>query len=774
MRGKKSDYRIKDKANRKTVVGRISVNSRGFGFLTAEDRKPGDEDIYISANNLHYAMNGDMVEAALIQPSVKGRASEGDVIRIIEHANKVIIGTFSASNKFGFVIPDNSRLKQDVFIPGNEINGAVTGAKVVAEITQWPEDNLKPEGRIIEVLGMKGEPGVDILSIMRDHDLDENFPEEVQEAADAIETEVNPEEHKNRLDRRNFHIVTIDGEDAKDLDDGVYAERREDGNYFLGVYIADVSHYVTEGSVLDREAFDRGTSVYMVDRVCPMLPKALSNGICSLNAGVDRLAMACEMVISPEGAVVSYEIAPAIIHVYRRLSYTIVNKILVDREIAFIEDHKDIVPMLEILGDLRNIMKRYRDNRGSINFVIPEIKVKMDMNGKAVGLVKRTGSFGESLIEQCMLAANETVAEHMCRKKLPFMYRVHLEPDEEKITRLNNLLSTFGLFLRKNSRGTVTPKQMQMVLDKVAGQPGERIISTVALRSMQQACYSVSCDGHFGLAAEYYTHFTSPIRRYPDLIVHRVLRETFETGTIPEDRQSRLRSILPGIAEQSSQRERRAVEAERESTDLKKVEYMAGFVGEEFEGIISNVTGFGMFVELDNGVEGLVHVTSLQNDYYEYIEDQYSLVGRHSGYAYRLGDPIVVIMARADIDNKSIDFVVKDNGRVGEDGPVTARSRGRRGMRIGDNTAKKRNKSVLKSRGRTVIRGTDAKKTARRSSSRDLSGDEIIADVNGGAAVVTRSTGFEKFMKAYGMPKKRKKSKGRFSSRRSSGRGGRK
>lgn len=742
-------HKVKDKTARKTVFGKLNVTNRGFAFLIPDNKAEDEEDVYISAGNLNSALNGDVVEAALVKAITPGRSREGVVVRIVEHANKVIVGTFAASNRFGFVVPDDPKLKQDIFISGDCVGDAKTGSKVVVEITEWAMAGRQPAGKVIEVLGKAGEPGVDILSIMRQHGMSEEFPDEVQAAAEKVEREINPAEHTDRKDRRDFRIVTVDGEDAKDLDDGVYAERREDGSFFLGVYIADVSHYVTEGSVLDQEAFSRGTSVYLVDRVCPMLPRELSNGICSLNAGVDRLAMACEMEISPEGQVTSYDIFPTIVHVYRRLSYTIVNKILVDRDMAFIRDHEDILPMLEVLGDLRNAMRNHRHRRGAIDFEIPEIKVKMGMDGKPVALVKREGSLGESIIEQCMLAANETVAEHVYRKKLPFIYRVHTTPDEEKITKLNQLLSAFGLFLKKNQEGTIAPRDLQKILEKVKGKPEDRIVSTVSLRSMQQARYSDQCLGHFGLAATYYTHFTSPIRRYPDLVVHRLLRETFNTGTIPEDRQEQLRVWLPEAAEQCSQRERAAVDAERETTDLKKVEYMAQFVGEEFDAVISSVTSFGMFVELDNGVEGLVHISSLADDYYEYVEEQYALVGRHDLFSYRLGDPVTVILTKANVEEKNIDFIVKGNGvapgfkgSVGYDDLAAISGR------------KSRKKATAKKTAKNKASSKEKKKE------QPVGDDELIVEIGGVTKKVGKKvTGFEKFIKAGDTKKKSKKGK---------------
>ncbi|WP_051533360.1 ribonuclease R [Anaerovibrio sp. RM50] len=662
----KSKLTHKEPVAEELVTGVLSLSSRGFGFVTPEGMQKNEDDIFILKSGLNTAMNGDTVQVRLFpQYAVTpGRSKEGEVYKIIERANSKIVGIFSASRNFGFVSPDDTRIKEDIYIPSGQFLGAKTGDKVVVEVTQWPEGGKKAEGHIVEVLGKADAPGVDILSIMRQYDLSESFPEVVQQAANAVEQSINADEHigKNgREDRRHLKIVTIDGEDAKDLDDGVYVEKHDDGSFFLGVYIADVSWYVRENQPLDIEAQARGTSVYLVDRVVPMLPKELSNGICSLNAGVDRLSMACEMEISPVGKVTKYKILPVVVHVYRRLTYTLVNKILVERDKDFCQDNEDILPLLYNLEEVRNAMYKYRHNRGAINFEVPEIKVKLDENGRAVGLKKRVSNLGESIVEQCMLAANETVAEHMCRRKQPFMYRIHETPEPAKIEALNRLMGTFGLHLKTSAEGNVRPKELQIALEKIAGKPEEKILGTVSLRSMQQARYAAVNEGHFGLAAEYYTHFTSPIRRYPDLIVHRLLRESFPTGSIPRDRREQLIHKLPEMAEHASKRERVAVSAERDTTDLKKVEYMEQFVGDTFEGVISSVTGFGFFVELDNGVEGLVHMTTLKDDYYDYVENRYALVGNHHHRSYQLGDTVEVILVRASVEEKALDFVVKDN-----------------------------------------------------------------------------------------------------------------
>jgi ribonuclease R len=643
------------------VVGRLSMSPKGFGFIIPDVRENEEEtDVFVPGAALATAMHGDRVVARVTPSETPGRAREGEIIRILVRANTHIVGTFERSKAFGFVTPDSTKIGRDIFVLKKDFGGAKTGSKVVVEITKWPEARRSAEGRVIEVLGKTGDPGVDVLAVMRAYDLDENFPPDVAAAAAQCPENPLPEEYAGRRDRRDFPIVTIDGEDTKDIDDGIYAYER-DGEFFLGVYIADVSHYVRAGEPLDVEAARRGTSVYLVDRVIPMLPKELSNGICSLNEGVDRLSMACEMQIGADGEVKSYEIVPCVIHVARRLTYTLVNKVLAGEE-PFVSDNEDIRPMLETLRRLREVLRGKRHRRGSIDFELPEIKVKLDAAGHPIALERRTGSIGESIIEECMLAANETVARHMELKEEPFVYRVHEAPVSEKIERFQSLLAALGLRLNVDEDGKVRSRDIQQVLDRVKGAPEERIIGAVALRSMQQARYATASLGHFGLAARYYTHFTSPIRRYPDLLVHRLLRETFATGHIPAEKRERLRTVLSEAAEHSSARERIAVEAERETTDMKKIEYMAQFVGETFEGVISGVTAFGIFVELENGVEGLVHVSTMVNDYYSYIEEQYAMVGERTGARYRLGDAVTIIITRADVQARTLDFVLKDNG----------------------------------------------------------------------------------------------------------------
>lgn len=646
------------------VVGMLQVTGKGSGFVIPIVRQtPEESDVFIPAALLAGAMHRDRVVARVNLPGGGGRTREGEVIRIVERANKRIVGTFESSKSFGFVVPDDPKLGQDVFIAKKYFNGAKIGMKVVVEITQWPQPRRSAEGKIVEVLGMTGDPGVDILSIIKKHGLPLEFPKKVVAASERVPEAIAPEDMEGRRDLRALPIVTVDGDDAKDLDDGVYVKALGGGRYLLGVYIADVSYYVRENTVLDNEARERGTSVYLVDRVLPMLPTRLSNGICSLNAGEDRLAMSCEMEIGADGKVERYEIFPSVIHVHRRLTYNIVRKVLVDRDEALREDNADILPMLEAMEALCKLLRGRRMRRGSIDFDLTEIKVKLDSEGKPVQLVKRERNLAESIIEEFMLAANETVAEHMYTKKLPFIYRVHEQPGMEKIEKLNLLLANFQLkvMLKGKDEEDLDPALFQEILRKVSGRTEERIISTVMLRSMKQARYEAQSLGHFGLAARYYTHFTSPIRRYPDLIVHRLLRETFRSGTIAPKRQEKLKALLPEIAAGASARERLAIEAERETVDLKKVEYMAQFVGETFDGIISGVTAFGLFVELENGVEGLVHVSSMENDYYSYVEEQYALVGERSGKVYRLGNAARIVVLSANVEEKSIDFALEEN-----------------------------------------------------------------------------------------------------------------
>ena len=623
---------------RKTVyvVGKLSVNLKGFGFVTPED---GGTDIFINAENLGSAMNGDKVKVRITDQY--GARREGNIVEVLERANKIIVGTLSKFGKKIAVTPDDKRIDQKIIL-SNYKEKFSAKTKVVVKIISWSP----LRGEVMEILGKEDAPGVEIRGILRSHGVAEEFPPEVQAEASRIEFEPSKNEISKRIDRRNLKIVTIDGEDAKDLDDGVYAEET-DGGFFLGVYIADVSHYVKPRSFLDKEAFERGTSIYPVDRVVPMLPKELSNGICSLNAGVDRLAMACEMKISAEGKVVDYKIFPTVIHVFRRLSYTQVNKFLDgDKELA------DCAENLNTLKKIHGLRRKIREGRGAIDFDLPEMKIILNDAGKPLEITKRIQTVAESIIEECMLLANETVAEHTIKKKIPSLYRIHELPSSEKVLTLNNLLAHFSLHIATSKKREFEPRDFQKILSKVKGLPSEKIITSYALRTMQQARYSPENLGHFGLAAKFYTHFTSPIRRYPDLIVHRMLRASWET---PE-KLSSLAKRLEEIAKQSSERERRAVEIERETLDLKAVEFMQRFIGQNFDGVIDSVTNFGFFVELDNGVDGLVRAAEINGDYYAFVEKEFALIGNRTGKSYHIGDNVRVKLVSANVKLRQLSF----------------------------------------------------------------------------------------------------------------------
>lgn len=648
------------------VVGRFQLTSKGFGFVIP-DNKGDRQDVFIPPRLINGAMNNDRVMARVEKSGSDKNKPEGEIIRIITHANNKIIGTFKASRDYGFVVPDDKRIGQDVYVLKRNFGGAKSNQKVVVEITEWAPDSRRSiEGKIVEVLGNTGDAGMELLSLIKQYDLPLEFPEQVITASKRVPKTIKSTELEGRHDLRDRLIVTIDGDDAKDLDDAVYVQPEGNGDFTLGVYIADVSHYVHENTILDREALERGTSVYLVDRVLPMLPERLSNGICSLNAGEDRLVMCCEMLIDKKGRIKSYDIFPGVINVRYRLSYRIVREILVNKNAELTEKYSDALPMLQEMEKLCLILHKKRVTRGAIDFDLPEQKVILDENAKPVEIVQREHGLAESIIEEFMLAANETVARHMALQKWPFIYRVHDKPKEEKMQNLALLLSRFNIKMPVASE--VKPLALQKALNAMEGRPEERMVSAVALRSLKQAVYQTENIGHFGLAAEYYTHFTSPIRRYPDLIVHRLLHKWLADPYMNEKNRDGYINKLDHIAEHSSIRERTAAEAERATVDLKKAEYMAGHIGEEYEGIISGVTAFGMFVELENGVEGLVHISSLLDDYYEFIEENYALMGTHTRKCYRLGDPVRIEVFQVNIAERNIDFIL-----AGEDDNVRER-----------------------------------------------------------------------------------------------------
>ncbi len=639
------------KAEEFALAGTFSGHAKGFGFVTIEGR---EQDVFIPADKTKGAMDGDKVQI-VIEGEARGKRAEGAVLRILEHANKTVIGFYQKNKNFGFVLPDNQKLGQDIFIPQGKDMGAVTGHKVIVRITDFGDDRKKPEGVITEILGHVNDPGVDILSIIKAYGLPEGFPDDVMVQVAGIPDEVEEEEKKNRLDLRHLQTVTIDGEDAKDLDDAISISKENDGHYTLGVHIADVSHYVTENSPLDKEALKRGTSVYLVDRVIPMLPHKLSNGICSLNAGTDRLALSCLMEIDGKGNVIGHRIAETLIQVDRRMTYTAVNAIVTDRDPDVMEKYRDFVPMFDLMKELADILRERRKKRGSIDFDFPESKIILDEKGRPVDIKPYERNAATKIIEDFMLMANETIAEDYFWQELPFLYRTHDYPDPEKMKRLGTFINNFGYTIRTQN-GEVHPKELQKLLDKIEGTPEEALISRLTLRSMKQAKYTTVCTGHFGLAANYYTHFTSPIRRYPDLQIHRIIKENLRRG-LSDRRFAHYDSILPEVAVQCSSMERRADEAERETDKLKKCEYMSKRIGKEYDGVISGVTNWGLYVELPNTVEGLIRVNDLTGDYFVFDEEHMELVGEMTRKSYKLGQKIRVQVADTDKLTRTIDFI---------------------------------------------------------------------------------------------------------------------
>lgn len=643
-------------------VGTIRRHPKGFGFLDIDNSD--QEDLYIHASDLKGALNGDRVLVRMkraggfdSRTGTKFRA-EGEVIRILQRHVQHIVGTFESSRFFGFVTPDDKRFGSDIFISKDNFNGAKSGMKVLVEITGWPEKTRSAEGIVVQVIGRKDAPGVDILSIIMGKDLPQNFPAEVMEAADAIPETIPAEEYATRRDLRNLLMITIDGDDAKDLDDAVTVQRLENGNYLLGVHIADVGHYVKEGSVLDAEALERATSVYLVDRVIPMLPQKLSNGVCSLNAGEDRLALTCMMEIDTKGIVVTHEVFESVIHVDYRMTYKNVTKMLVDRDEQLCSKYRELLPMLEQMEELQHILERKRMLRGAIEFHAPESKVILDKKGNPVRIEWRESGIADKIIEEFMLCANETVAEHYFWMEVPFLYRVHEEPATEDVLDVNKFLQALGYSI-KGAGNAVHPKAYQSVVQQVAGKTEEQLVNSVLLRSMQHARYDTEALGHFGLSATYYSHFTSPIRRYPDLAIHRVIKELLHNGgQFAQKRTEVLQKNMAHYAAQSSQREKIAEEAERDSVDLKKVEYMLPYVGEVFPAKISGVTNFGIFVQLENSIEGLVHISTLIDDFYQFRPESFSLIGEHSKKTYQLGQEVVVRLTRVNKDERQIDFEV--------------------------------------------------------------------------------------------------------------------
>ena len=646
----------------KRLTGIFRASLKGFGFVVIEGE---EQDIYIAEEDTNTAMDQDEVEVVITREP-DGRSREGKIVRIVNRALTKVVGLYQVrkGKSYGFVIPDNQRLSNDIFVPVECSKGAVDGHKVVVELTSYGDDRRSPEGKVVEIIGHINDPGTDILSIVKGYDLPLEFPEKVLNQAERVAKPVSEADRQGRQDLREWQMVTIDGEDAKDLDDAVSIAREGDC-YILGVHIADVTNYVQENSALDREAFKRGTSVYLVDRVIPMLPHTLSNGICSLNQGEDRLALSCIMKIDEKGRVVDHEIAETVIRVDQRMSYTSVKKILEDHDPEETKKYQELVPMFEEMSRLSKILREHRRIRGSIDFDFPETKMILDEKGCPLELQPYERNVATRMIEDFMLLANETVAEDYYWQELPFVYRTHEAPDEEKIRTLATFINNFGYSMHVGAN-EVRPKEIQKLLAKVEGSPQEAMISRLALRSMKQAKYTPENSGHFGLAAAYYTHFTSPIRRYPDLQIHRIIKDNI-WGRMQEEKIVHYDKILPEVTKHASEMERRAEEAERETVKLKKVEYMQQHLGEIFEGVISSITKWGMYVELPNTVEGLVHVANMRDDHYEYDENRYELIGTHTNKVYKLGQRIRIRVTGADRLLRTIDFEIAEEGEE-EDG----------------------------------------------------------------------------------------------------------
>lgn len=633
-------------------VGKLVSHKKGFGFVESDEEYT--QDLFIPADSLNGAMHNDRVIAEITTPATDEKRAEGRIIKVVERAITDVVGTFQESKNFGFVLPDNKKFNKDIFIPRKFFNGARGNDKVVCRITQWPTEDRKPEGKIIEILGQKGDRYVEIASVIREHGLPEEFPKKVLDEAEKVAIEIPQEEIDRRLDIRDMNIFTIDGEDAKDLDDAVSIEVLDNGNYKLGVHIADVTHYVKEKSKLDKEALKRATSVYLVDKVIPMLPKTLSNGVCSLNPFEDKLTLSVFMEIDHKGDVVKHDIKETIINSKARMTYTEVSDILEKDDEKLKKTFAKVADDFFTAEKLARILMKRREKRGAIDFDFPEAKIILNNDGDVVDIKQYERRISNRIIEEFMLITNETVAEHFFWLNMPFVYRVHETPAHEKIETLNKFISTFG-YVIKGDLESVHPKALQGIIEQIHGKTEEKAISTIMLRSLKQARYSPECVGHFGLAAQYYSHFTSPIRRYPDLQIHRIIKE-FLNGKISQKRQDQLAQIVDYASTQSSEREREAELAERDVKDIYKARYMEDRVGEEFVGIVSSVTSFGMFIELDNTVEGLVRLADMSDDYYIFDENTFTILGERTKKMYRIGDVVKIKVEKVNVDFKEIDF----------------------------------------------------------------------------------------------------------------------
>ena len=655
---------VKNRKNRYRLIGENFVegtyrkNQRGFGFVKIENR---EDEIYIAKEDSLNALNGDRVLIEITEEQNKVKRAEGKIKKIIKHEKETVVGTFQESRNFGFVVPDDKAFGTDIFISKGKFLNAKNNQKVVVKITKYPRKGKNAEGEIVEVLGSIDEAGVDMLSLIKEYDLPSEFPQNVIEEAKKYGDKIDEKEIQNRIDCRKHIIFTIDGEDAKDLDDAVRVIKLDNGNYRLDVHIADVSHYVREGSLLDREAQIRGTSVYMLSRVIPMLPKELSNGICSLNAGEDRLTLSCSMEINNKGEVVSAEVYKGVINVTERMNYHDVQKILDKSDENVLKKYEKYIHNFELMAELAQILKERRLEQGYLNLDIPESKIDLDENGKVIHIGKYETSFSNEIIEQFMLSANETIAEKFYWLEAPFIYRVHEDPDIEKVKELNKFLYNFGLKIRIANE-KIYPKEVSKILEEIKEKEEEKVVSTLILRTLKIARYEAENKGHFGIASKYYCHFTSPIRRYPDLFIHRIISKYLEENYVVSDKFIEdFKQKAIDRAKASSEREKVATKAERDSEDMKKAEFMQDKIGQEFDGIISSVTQFGIFVELENTVEGLIRFENLGNEYFIYDEERKRLIGENSNKVYKIGDKVKIRVISANKLLRQIDFeIVKE------------------------------------------------------------------------------------------------------------------
>ena len=652
QKNRKNQYRIVEKVY---YDGIYRKNAKGFGFVKIENE---EDEIYIAKNNSSNALNGDEVLIEIIEEKNKVKKAEGKIVRILKHEKDTVVGIFQNNKNFGFVVPDDKNFGTDIFISKKNFGKARNNHKVLVQITKYPEKGKKAEGKIIEVLGNVNETGVDMLSLIKEHKLPSIFPEQVVEEAKKCGNKIDEQDIKNRIDLRNEIIFTIDGAEAKDLDDAIGIKKLENGNYKLSVHIADVSHYVKSNSLLDQEALIRGTSIYMLGKVIPMLPRELSNGICSLNAGENRFTLSCTMEIDKNGNVKSSEIYKAVINVTERMTYTDVQKILDNSDVEIIKKYKKYIDIFKLMEELALILKQKRLEKGYLNLDIPESKIELDSEGRAINISKYETTFANEIIEQFMLIANETVAEKFFWLDAPFIYRVHEIPDYEKVQELNKFLFNFGLKIKAN-KDNIYPKEFSKILEEIKGKDEEKVVSHLLLRTLKVARYEEINKGHFGIASKYYCHFTSPIRRYPDLFIHRIISKYLEENyDVNEKFIEEYKKQAEERAKQSSEREKIATKVERESEDIKKAEYMENRIGEEYEGMISSVTSFGVFVELDNTVEGLIRFEDLGNEYFIYDEDRKRLIGERSNIVYKIGDKVKIRVKDASKLLRTVDFEI--------------------------------------------------------------------------------------------------------------------